>query len=103
MILICDIVFGKRSFTLYHVGYYILVLHSFLFLSDKLEGFYLYRVRTEMGEQNSRTFPGLFQDFFSFFKDSISSKFCVKQREKMHFFSRKYLSGNRKKRCTHSL
>ena len=37
------------------------------------------RVRTEMGEQNSRTFAGLFQDFFSFFKDSISSQFCIKQ------------------------
>ena len=35
----------------------------------------LYRVCTEMGKQNSRTIPGL----FSFFKDSISSQFCIKQ------------------------
>ena len=33
----------------------------------------LYRVCTEMGEQNSRTIPGL----FSFFKDSISSQFVL--------------------------
>ena len=39
------------------------------------------RVRTGMEKQNSRTFPGPFQDFFSFFKDSISSQFCIKQCE----------------------
>ena len=43
------------------------------------------RVRTEMGKQNSRTFPGL----YSFFKESISSQICMKC-EKMHFFSRKH-------------
>ena len=37
---------------------------------------------TEIGKENSRTIPGL----FSFFKDSTSSQFCIKQREKMHFF-----------------
>ena len=34
--------------------------------------------------------PGLFQDYsraFSFFKDSISSQFCITQRFKVHFFS----------------
>ena len=33
--------------------------------------------------------PGLFQDYsrtFSFFKDSISSQFCITQRFKVHFF-----------------
>ena len=55
---------------------------------QKLED--LSRVRMEMGKQNSRTFPGLFHDFFSFFKNSISSNFCIKQHEKMHFFSRKH-------------
>ena len=39
------------------------------------------RVRTEMGKQNSRT--------FSFFKDSISSQFRIKQRENALFFSQK--------------
>ena len=33
----------------------------------------------------SRTIPG----FFSFFKDSISSQFCIKQRENAVFFSLK--------------
>ena len=46
------------------------------------------RVCTEMGKQNSRTFPGL----FSFFKNSISSQFCIKQHEKCTFSSRKRLS-----------
>ena len=31
-----------------------------------------YDIRMEMGKQNSRTFPGVFQDFFLFFKESIS-------------------------------
>ena len=34
--------------------------------------------------------PELFQDYsrtFSFFKDSISSQFCITQRFKVHFFS----------------
>ena len=38
------------------------------------------------GENRS---PGLFQDYsrtFSFFKDSISSQFCITQRLKMDFF-----------------
>ena len=35
-----------------------------------------------MGKQKSRTIPGL----FSFFKDSISSQFCITQRLKVHFF-----------------
>ena len=39
-----------------------------------------------MGKQKSRTFPGLFQDFFSFFKVSISSQFCITQRLKVDFF-----------------
>ena len=39
----------------------------------------------EMGKQKSRTFPGLIQDF-SFFKDSISSQFCITQRLKVHLF-----------------
>ena len=43
----------------------------------------------EMGKQNSETFPGLFQDFFPFLKDSISFQFCLKQREKYTFSSRK--------------
>ena len=33
--------------------------------------------------------PGLFQDYsrtFSFFKDSISSQFCITQRLKVDFF-----------------
>ena len=34
-----------------------------------------------MGKQNSRTIPGL----FSFFKDSISSQFCIKQRKNALF------------------
>ena len=32
--------------------------------------------------------PGLFQDFFSFFKDSISSQFCITQRLKVDFLAR---------------
>ena len=35
---------------------------------------------------------GLLQDYsrtFSFFKDSISSQFCITQRFKVHFFSQK--------------
>ena len=43
------------------------------------------RVRSEMRKHNSRTLPGLFQEF-SFFKDSISTQFCIKH-EKMLFFS----------------
>ena len=35
----------------------------------------LYRVRTEIGKQNSRTIPGL---FFIFFKDFISFQFNIK-------------------------
>ena len=34
--------------------------------------------------------PGLFQDYsrtFSFFKDSISSQFCITQRLKVDFYS----------------
>ena len=69
--------------------------YSFLIFSNKC---CWYRVHTEMGkiefQDFSRTIPGL----FSFFKDSISSKFCIKQCEKMHFFSLK--SQNKK---AHSL
>ena len=32
---------------------------------------------------------GLFQDFFYFLKDSISSQFCITQSLKVHFFSQK--------------
>ena len=31
----------------------------------------LYRVRTEIGNQNSRTFPGLFKDYLHFFQESF--------------------------------
>ena len=31
-----------------------------------------YRVRTEIGNQNSRTFPGLFKDYLHFFQESFS-------------------------------
>ena len=30
------------------------------------------RVRTEIGNQNSRTFPGLFKDYLHFFQESFS-------------------------------
>ena len=43
----------------------------------------------EMGKQKSRTFTGLLQDYsriLPFFKDSISSQFCITQRFKVHFF-----------------
>ena len=42
------------------------ILSLFLNLFNKTNN----RVRKEMGKQNFMTFPGLFQDFFSFFKDS---------------------------------
>ena len=57
------------------------------------------RVHTERGKQNSRTFPGL----FSFFKDSISSQFCIKQHKKMHFISAVNVEIDIEKRCTHFL
>ena len=33
------------------------------------------RARTEMGKQNSRTFPGLFQDFFHFTRTQFIPNF----------------------------
>ena len=42
----------------------------------------------EMGKQKSRTFPGIFQDFF-IFKDSISSQFGIIQRLKVHFYQQR--------------
>ena len=57
-------------------------------------------VHTEMGKQNSRTIPGL----FSFFKDSISSQFCIKQQEKNALFSAGNVEvENRKKAHSFSL
>ena len=32
---------------------------------------FLVRVRTEIGNQNSRTFPGLFKDYLHFFQESF--------------------------------
>ena len=49
-------------------------------------------------EDFSRTIPGL----FSFFKDSISSQFCITAK-KCIFNSRKRRSGNRKKAHLFSL
>ena len=31
----------------------------------------MHRVRTEIGNQNSRTFPGLFKDYLHFFQESF--------------------------------
>ena len=31
----------------------------------------IHRVRTEIGNQNSRTFPGLFKDYLHFFQESF--------------------------------
>ena len=59
------------------------LISNFLNLNFKKNVDSLYRVCTEMGKQNSRTIPGL----FSFFKDSISSQFCIKQRKKNALFS----------------
>ena len=52
----------------------------------------LHRVRKEMEKQNSKTFPRTIPGLFSFFKASISSQFCIKQRGKLHFFSWKLLN-----------
>ena len=43
------------------------------------------RVCTEIGKQNSRTFPGLFQDFFHFSRTQFLPNLC-KTTRKMHFF-----------------
>ena len=44
--------------------------------------------------------PGLFQDYsrtFSFFKDSISSQFCITQRLKVDFFQPEFCITQRLK------
>ena len=43
-------------------------------------------VCTEMGKENSRTFPGLFQDFFLLIEDSGQKH----QNEKVHSISTKF-------------
>ena len=50
------------------------------------------QVKTRFVQKWENRNPGLFQDYsgtFTFFKDSISSQFCITQRFKVHFFSQK--------------
>ena len=47
-----------------------------------------YSVKTGFVQKWENRIPGLVQDFFLFFKDSISSQFCITQRENA-FFSQK--------------
>ena len=73
------------------------------------------RVRTEMGNQNSRTFPGLFKDYLYFFQESFfidsnsintayTQDFCPSQdRKRISLSSSLFLLGFSSAYCLRTL
>ena len=56
------------------------------------------RVRTEIGYQNSRTFPGLFKDYLYFFQES----FFINSNSPNNAYTQDFCSIQDRKRISHS-